>query len=441
MPTSQPSAPSAAEVPAAPDSTPVPGLPPTTPDWVIPVMRRVIWRFVLTVLGVVVLLVMVDRARSVITMIVIALFFGIAMEPAVNRLHRKHGWPRGLATALVFVALGGFLVALTFILIPGLVSVADQLRDAALKAIPTINRDFGTTLPTSPTDPQWVQAQESVKKWITSHASDIAGVASSTIGLVFQFFTVAMFAFYFAADAPKIRRAVLRKLPPAQQQRLGWSWDTAIEQTGGYFYSRIILMVINGGLFFFAMLLVGVDWTLALPLAIFEGFVAEFIPAIGTYLGAAVPILIVLATLGLTPAIILVVWVLIYQQAENYWLSPRISSKTMEINGGVAFGSALAGGAIAGPMGAFMALPVAALITSFLKNYGRKYALVYHSPYDGEYRDAQEDAEQAAATAEAAEQDTGQEFSPAEVAAPGAAADIAGGGGPAPLPSDTTREV
>jgi len=73
--------------------------------------------------------------------------------------------------------------------------------------------------------------------------------------------------------------------------------------------------------------------------------------------------------------------VLIYQQAENYWLSPKISSNTMELNGAVAFGAALAGGAIAGPMGAFAALPVAALITSIVKNSGKTYDVVTSSKY------------------------------------------------------------
>ena len=141
-------------------------------------------------------------------------------------------------------------------------------------------------------------------------------------------------------------------------------------------------MIINGGLFFVAMLLVGMPTLYAIPLAIFEGFVAEFIPAIGTYLGAAVPILLALVVLGLPEALILLVWVLIYQQVENYWLSPKISSNTMELNGAVAFGAALAGGAIAGPMGAFAALPVAALITSIIKNSGKSYKVVYQSAYD-----------------------------------------------------------
>jgi predicted PurR-regulated permease PerM len=67
-----------------------------------------------------------------------------------------------------------------------------------------------------------------------------------------------------------------------------------------------------------------------------------------------------------------------HQQIENYWLSPKLSAQSMEINGGVAFGSALAGGAIAGPMGAVMAMPIAALITSFVKHYVPCYELAYH---------------------------------------------------------------
>jgi predicted PurR-regulated permease PerM len=190
-----------------------------------------------------------------------------------------------------------------------------------------------------------------------------------------------MFTFYMAADAPRIERAVRSRLNPHRQAVWGWVWDTAIEQTGGYFYSRMLLMVINGGLFFVAMLIVGMPVLYAIPLAIFEGFVAEFIPAIGTYLGAAIPIALALVVLGLPEALILLAWVLIYQQAENYWLSPKISSNTMELNGAVAFGAALAGGAIAGPMGAFAALPVAALITSIVKNSGKTYEVVAHSKY------------------------------------------------------------
>ena len=104
-----------------------------------------------------------------------------------------------------------------------------------------------------------------------------------------------------------------------------------------------------------------------------------FIPAVGTYIGAAIPILVTLAIQGLTAALILLGYVFVYQMIENYWLSPKISAETMELNGAVAFGAAIAGGSLAGPMGAFMALPLAALIVSFAKHYGTSYDVVYES--------------------------------------------------------------
>src|SRR5690606_27817457 len=130
------------------------------------------------------------------------------------------------------------------------------------------------------------------------------------------------------------------------------------------------------------MIAVGLPVSFALPLAFFAGFVSVFIPAVGTYIGAAIPILITLAIRGLVPALIVLGYALLYQQVENYVLSPRISADTMALNGGIAFGAALAGGAIAGPIGAFVSLPVAALISATVANYAKSYDLVYRSHYD-----------------------------------------------------------
>jgi predicted PurR-regulated permease PerM len=210
----------------------------------------------------------------------------------------------------------------------------------------------------------------------------VLGLASSGLGVVFDLATIGLFTFYLAADNQRIRRALLSRMPPHRQRVYSWISDTALEQTGGYFYSRLLLMIINGTLFFAVMVAVGVPVSYALPLSLFEGFVAEFIPAVGTYIGAAVPILVTLGDQGLASALILLGWTLVYQQAENYWLSPRLSAQTMELNGGVAFGAALAGGAIAGPMGAFMALPVAALITATVSNIGHTYDIVYETKAD-----------------------------------------------------------
>jgi predicted PurR-regulated permease PerM len=351
------------------------------PPWLLPVIRTTIWRIVWVGLGMAVLVLSLLQARGLISTLVIALFFSVAMEPAVNRLHTGRGWGRGRAAGVVFLVVVVSVVLLLTVLIPALVQVAGQVGDKLPGWLSTIEKSLGVKIGTSSND-LGAQVDASVRSWLKDHAGQVLGLASSTFGMVFQFLTTATFTLYFAADAPKIRRALLVRMPPDRQQRVGWAWDTAIEQTGGYFYSRLVLLIINATLYFFVMVAVGVPWLVALPLSVFQGFFAEFIPVVGTYIGAAVPALVTLGIQGVWQALMLVAWTLVYQQIENYWLSPKLSAQSMEINGGVAFGSALAGGAIAGPMGAFMAMPIAALITSFVTHYVPRYELAYHSPYD-----------------------------------------------------------
>ncbi len=325
------------------------------------------------------------RAQTLLRELAVAFFFALAMIPAVKGMHERWGWKRGVAVGAIYGGLLLFVVLMVLVLIPAITNFADQLSVNGGNYADKVNsytQDLvGQDLISQDTG---AEAGDTAGSGVSAWADNIVGAATAGISMVFTMATILLFTFYFAADAPRIERALLSRMPPHRQKVVGWIWDTAIDQTGGYFYSRMLLVIINGGLFFIAMMLVGMPLAYALPLSVFEGFVAEFIPAVGTYIGAAVPILLTLVVQGLTAALILLVWVLIYQQAENYWLSPKISAGTMEINGGVAFGAALAGGAIAGPMGAFMALPVAALITSIIKNTGKTYDVVYQSAYDSD---------------------------------------------------------
>jgi predicted PurR-regulated permease PerM len=122
---------------------------------------------------------------------------------------------------------------------------------------------------------------------------------------------------------------------------------------------------------FLTLKLLGVPYALALGL--FVGVVAAFNPIVGTYIAGAVPVLVALAAVSLTAAVIVLVEVLAYQQLENYVLSPQLSQKTMELNAGVACAAAMAGGAVGGFIGAFFALPIAAVIQAFLSTYSRRY--------------------------------------------------------------------
>lgn len=351
------------------------------------IATRSIWQVIGAIVLTIIAFEIFDRARDLVVMLIISFFFSLALTPLVERMHKKYGWKRGAAVGVVYALGALFVIVMVIFLIPMIVQVAQTIGDNWSTWMDNLNGwaqdTFGVSLDdVRDASAAGEDASAAAEDWASRALGGFLGALSTGIGLIFSVMTIALFTFYFTADHQRIQRMILSVFPEKHQMRLGWTWDQAVEQTGGYFYSRLILMVINGLGFFFTMVLVGLPWLIALPLAIFAGFVSEFIPAVGTYIGGAVPVLMALALQGFAQGLIVLAYVLIYQQIENYYLSPRISAETMTLNGGVAFGAALAGGAIGGPMGAFMALPVAALITSFISHYGRSYDVVYHSIYE-----------------------------------------------------------
>ncbi len=350
------------------------------------ITTRTLWRGVGVILATVAGLWAVNEARGLTSMLVISLFFAVALVPGVNHLHQKRGWKRGTAVAFIYLAGILVLVLLTLVLIPAIAQLAQRVGQNGTQWLTSLDRwtsdTFGIHIVSAQASRDAaVTMKELLSQWSDKLIGAASGVVSTGIGFVFNVATIATFTFYFAADFPRLLRGLLSWFSPAHQQRLGWAIDQSVTQVGGYLYSRLLLTAINGLGFFGVMVAVGVPVGLAIPLAIFGGFVSEFIPTIGTYIGGAIPIALTLAIQGLVPALIVLGYVLVYQQIENYWLSPKISAKTMELNAALAFGSALAGGALFGPMGAFMALPVAALIYSFIKNYRHGHEVVYRSPY------------------------------------------------------------
>ena len=345
---------------------------------------KIIWQLIGAVLVTLVLVWAFRQASQLVAMIAIAFFFSLALDPGVRRLVDRYGWRRGSATGVIYLLGVLFVVLLVVILIPSIADLARVIGEKGAGWMASIQTWLADTfgLEWSGFDAVADSAgdtDEALTEFSSEAFGNALAAAAGTVGFIFNMFTIAMFTFYFTADAPRVQRSVLRLFSPARQARIGWTWDQAIVQTGGYFYSRLLLMLVNFLGFFFTMVLVGLDIPLSLSLALFGSFVSVFIPVIGTYIGGAIPVLMSLAIEGWTAGLIVLGYVLVYQQVENYWLSPKLSEKTMSLNAGISFGAALAGGAIAGPMGAFTALPIAALIKSFLTNYVASHDVVYKS--------------------------------------------------------------
>jgi predicted PurR-regulated permease PerM len=210
---------------------------------------------------------------------------------------------------------------------------------------------------------------------------NLFGILSSVLGSVFGLFTFALFAFYFSAQMPQLQRWIASLFPARQQGIVGNVWRLTAEKTGGYVGARVVLGTINAvtsGIVFFA---IGLPYWL--PLAIWTGVVAQFVPTIGTYIAIVLPVLVGLLSDRPIAGVIALVWALLYQQVENLTIEPKISAKAVDVNPAMSFGAVLLGAALFGVAGAFLAVPVVAMMLALLDIYGKRYELATDADLDG----------------------------------------------------------
>ncbi|MFB9368679.1 AI-2E family transporter [Kitasatospora sp. NPDC001664] len=310
---------------------------------------------------------------DLLVMLLVAFFLSLAMEPAVDRMAAR-GVRRGLGTFLVFIGLGvaiaGFLTALGTLLVDQVAKIAGDLPHLVQNLIDWVNRTFNQNLSLDQLQEKLLKDSGNIEKYAQQAADNVWGVSSTLIGGLFQMFTVGLFTFYFTADGPRVRRTVCSLLPPAKQAEVLRAWEIALAKTGGYLYSRALLAVASTIAHWIMFSVLGLPYAAAL--AVWVGVMSQFVPTIGTYLAGALPVLVAL-TVDPMDALWVLVFVIVYQQVENYLLHPRITAKTVDVHPAVAFGSVIAGAALLGAVGALIAIPVAATLQGFVGTYVRRY--------------------------------------------------------------------
>ena len=340
---------------------------------------RTLWRrawLVVAVLAAAGLLAFVGwRGAATIYYVLMAWFVALAMEPVVVRLARRMS--RGLATAVVMLLAGVFFVA--FLALFGALFV-EQLS-SFIKAVPGMAADalawlnritgsnftFDTILDGIGLDPSDLAA----------YADDVAfgvlGILGSVLSGFFGAFVLVFFVFYISAGMPSLRAWLAHRIRPDLQVPFLAAWDLSRIKVGGYIAARIVLAAINAVLSGIVFAIIGLPYWL--PLALWTGLVAQFIPNIGTYIAIALPVLVGLTSGDPVLGLYVLIWGVAYQQVENLFIEPRISSRAVNLHPAVSFGAALLGAQLFGLSGALLGVPVAATVMAMLEIYKRRYEL------------------------------------------------------------------
>jgi predicted PurR-regulated permease PerM len=183
-------------------------------------------------------------------------------------------------------------------------------------------------------------------------------IAVSIAGVVAALATVLTLTFFLILGSERYVNAGVGLFPEAHRPLVRRLLEQSAGAISGYITGNLAISVICGVITFVVLLILGMPY--AAPLALLVA-VLDLIPLVGATLGGA---LLVVVGLFVEPwkAVVLLVFVLVYQQVESNFLQPLVYSKAVQLNGLVILIALLVGGQLLGIPGALLAIPVAEII-------------------------------------------------------------------------------
>ena len=299
------------------------------------------------------------RLASVIEWMILAIFLGVALNPAVAVL-RRHGIKRAPAILIVFAIL---CLAAGVILAVALPSFVDQLKaviavlqqpGALTEQVQKLARPMGLSGLV-----QTLHSQiDALPGQLATAVGSLSTVTVNTYRALAAAGTVIVLTFFMLNDGERLMSGFVALFPQARQQRVRRFLEQSARAVSGYISGNLSISAIAGAGVFVGMTILGVPYALALAvlLAIFD-----LIPLVGATLGAIAPIL---AAFAISPvkALVLLAYIIIYQQIESHVLNPLVYGRSVHLPGLVVVLSVLIGGTLMGILGALIAIPLAEII-------------------------------------------------------------------------------
>jgi predicted PurR-regulated permease PerM len=334
------------------------------------VSTRLVAKVVLVVAGVAGALYFAYLIREVIGLFLIAVFFAIAIAPAVNWLdHRRV--PRWLAILLVYLGIGGSIFGIGLLIVPPLVNGVEDLSGDLPSYVDDLRnnetfRDYDDRYHI--TEKLREQAQE-----LPSRLGDAAGTLRDvTVGVFTRFvqlFSILVITFFLVKDGHRFLEFLYRQVPPERGRRLRKIADDISDAIAGYVFGNFVISILAGVVTYVTLRILGVPF--ATPLAILFGFF-DLIPLVGATLGGIL-VGIVVAFAADFP-LGLIVWaavLILYQQFENNLIQPFVYGRAVQLHPLIVIVAILIGAALLGVLGALVAIPAAAAVQAVVRDQWR----------------------------------------------------------------------
>lgn len=310
--------------------------------------------------------IVISKAWVVVLPVLLAIVLSTVLWPITGWMQRKRV-PPALAAGLSMIGFFAVIVGVLSAIAPSIVSQSSELANQAVEGLQKVEA-WVTGPPLNVNPEQIEQATQALTSKLQESASMVAqGVFSgvSTAGsMIITILLVLVLVFFFIKDGPRFLPWLRQTTgSPASEHFVTVAsrmWDTL----GGFIRTQaqvalIDAVFIGAGLFFLSVPLAG-------ALAVIT-FFAAFIPIVGAFVAGGLAVLIALVGNGLTTALFVLLLIFVVQQVEGNVLSPLMQSKSMNLHPAIVLLAVTGGGSLWGIVGAFLAVPLAAVVAVLLR--------------------------------------------------------------------------
>lgn len=321
----------------------------------------------LVILGVGLVLYSCYLARKPLLWIGISAFLAVAINPLAHRLQRY--MPRKslvLATLLLLLILSVFVIGLVWVFFAPFIQQTVKL----ISEIPALVSKANSALSKSPLSSSLHINQGSIKTYLENNSGKLINSLSSIVGLLLSFLlgladaavayiSVISLIFFMTIEGKSLKSFSVRLLAENHRARALKMGRNIYDIINGYVVGNFIVSLIFGVLSVVVLWLSGSPYFLVL--ALLAGLI-DLIPLVGTTIAAILITIISILSGQPWVGIIFIIYSVVYVQLENAVINPAVYSKKVSVSPLIVLVSILIGAAVAGIIGALLAIPVAATL-------------------------------------------------------------------------------
>src|SRR5215216_1727144 len=307
------------------------------------------------------------QVRTIIGWAVLALFLAAVLNPAVNWLERRR-IKRSIGIVLTYLGVVVGLLLIVGIFVPVVYSEIRDLIDfivgvsqspgGGTEYLRTLLEQLGLGSLFNTLSERLSELPSQLGQLARSFLLSAGGLAVSAATFVSALVSILTLTFFLLLNPEGFMNGGLRLFAEPQRPRVRRLLGQSAGAISGYITGNLAISFICGVLTFIVLLVLGMPYPAALALLV---ALLDLIPLVGATLGGA---LLVVVGFFVSPwtALILLVYVLVYQQFEGSILQPMVYSRAVQLNALVIFIAVLVGAALLGIPGALLAIPVAEII-------------------------------------------------------------------------------